>query len=1020
MKKYLLIIIGLLCIQQLFAQQRTITGTVTEGKEKIPGVTVLEKNQNNGTTSDGEGNFKITLKGNSQVLVVSSVGYLTKEVNVAGRSKLVIDLQPDAKGIEEVVVVGYGTQKKITNTGAISSIKGDDIRQTPTASIQNALIGRLPGFTSQQRSGRPGSDGASFLIRGLSTPNDGAPLIIVDDVEFTQPISELDPDQVESISLLKDAATTAIYGVRGANGVMVITTRRGKLGKPVVTLRSEAGFQTPTNQPHYLDAYQSALLVNEGYVNAGQQPLYNTRDLQLFQDGTDPYGHPNVNWTKTLIRPSASEFRENLNISGGVDKARYFISAGYLSQGGLLQNFDDPNSQVNTNYYYRRSNFRSNLDIQATKTLALKLDLSGAFNEINQPNIGGRNGRNNAFYEISDYNQLPPFAYPIYNPDGSYGANSATAINNNIVGRIALSGYNRDYYNDITGNLKAVQKLDMLTKGLSAMINFSYNGRYQYWRSLTRGTASGFPSFIYNPVTDTYAPKNNTSRIEKYSLVYGTNGGNSYKRLNYLASLNYDRTFGGNHVYGLALLNDQNAVTGTGDPAALRGLTGRLGYDYKRKYLIEFTAGYNGSNRFPEGSRYGFFPAVAAGWNISEEEFFKKHIHFVDLLKFRGSYGLTGSDKVYGNTYIYLQTYANGGSYSVGESNNSFTGITEGALGNIVSWEKEKVTNVGMDLTMFKGKVTATVEVFRRYRYDILQPRASVPSLIGVDLPPANLWRVQNRGFEVDLGYNNNIGNLNYSLRGNVSYARNKVLERDEPRQPYPWLSLTGQPMGTILGYTFLGYYTAADIADPKVAKPAAVGAANAGDLKYLDRNGDGLITTDDQTVLKYPNLPNTIIGFTPSFSYKGFSITATFQSALNFALRGIAESVVPFVNNFRDIHQNAWRPDNQENPSFPRIATNIGATTSHPANYVSDYWMRRGDYLRLKTMEIGYTLPAKFVNKFKFSGVRVYANGYNLATWALVDKNIYQIDPENNSGQDGSAFYPQTKIFNFGLQLTF
>lgn len=1007
------------CFKSIFAQQRIITGTVKEESGGLPGASVLVKGENNGVSTDGDGNFRIKLTGNSNVLVVKSIGYLSKEIDVSGKTNVVVTLALDSKGLEDVVVIGYGTQKKITNTGAISSIKGDDIRQTPTASIQNSLIGRLPGFVSQQRSGRPGADGATFLIRGLSTPNDASPLIIVDDVEFTQPLSELDPDQVETISLLKDASTTAIYGVRGANGVMLITTRRGKTGKPQVTLRSEFGFQTPTNQPHYLDAYDSAILLNQLNANDGDKPTYTERDLQLFKDGTDPYGHPNVNWQKTLTRNFTPEFRQNLNISGGVDKAKYFISAGYLSQGGLLQSFDDPNSGVNTNYNYNRYNFRSNLDVQATKTLSLKLDLSGAFNEINQPNIGGRDGKNNIFYEISDYSQLPPWAYPIYNPDGSYGGNADSRYRNNVVGRIALSGYNRDFFNDITANFRAEQKLDMITKGLAISGNFSYNGRYQFWRTLTRDNAAGFPSYIYNPVTDTYTPKNNTSRVAKYDLIYGTNGGNSYKRLNYLLSLNYDRTFGDHHVSALGLINQNSSTTGAGDPNALRGITGRASYDFKKKYIAEFSMGYNGSNRFPQGQRYGFFPAGSIAYNLTEEDFFK-NIKFVNSLKLRASYGLTGSDKVNGNTYIYNQTYNSGGSYSIGESNTTFTGITEGTLGRSVSWEKEKVTNIGLDLVMFKSKFNITVDFFNRDRYDILQPRQSVPDIIGVGLPPSNLFRVNNKGFEIDLGYNDNIGQVSYSLRGNLSYAKNTVLFADEPQLPYPWLSITGQPLGSVLGYTFIGYYTPDDITNPAIAKPVAASNTFAGDLKYLDRNGDGFITPDDRSVLPYPNLPRTIIGFTPSVSYKNFSLSATFQSALQFALRGIAEQVVPLVNNFRDVHQNSWRTDNQENPSFPRMSKNMGLSTSHPANYVSDYWMRRGDYLRLKTMEISYRLPTAFLNKLGVTSARVYANGYNLLTWSLKDANIYQLDPENNSGQDGSAFYPQTKVYNFGVQVTF
>lgn len=1021
MKKYLSILILLFsCCHYAFSQQKVVVGIIKEGKETLPGVSVQEKNQNNNVvSSDGEGRFKITLRGTSQVLVIKSVGYLTKEVNVAGKTEVTVSLESDVKGLDDVLIVGYGTQKKVTSTGSVSAIKGSDIRQTPVASVQNALIGRLPGFTSQQRSGRPGADGASFLIRGLSTPNNADPLIIVDDVEFTQPLSELDADQIENISLLKDAATTAVYGVRGANGVMLITTRRGKTGKTEVTFRSEFGLQQRTNTPQYLDSYETALLVNQGLKNDKKAPLYTDKDLQLFKDGSDPYGHPNVNWNELLLKRSSKEIRENLNISGGVDKAKYFISAGYLFQDGLLKSFDHPSSGVNTNYYYKRYNFRSNLDIQATKTLALKLDLSGAFNEVNQPNIGGRNGRNNVFYELSDYNQLPPFAYAPYNPDGSFGANSETKIQNNVIGRIALGGYNRDYYNDVTANLKAVQKLDQLTPGLSAMMNFSYNSRYQFWRSMTRNTGTGFPSFVYDPINNTYNPKNNTSRIEKYNLVYGVNSNESFKKLNFLASLNYDRTFGSHHIYGLALINQSSGVKGPQDPEVLRGFTGRAGYDYKQKYLLEVNMGYNGSNRFPEGRRYGLFPAVSAGWNVAEEQFFKDNVKFIDLLKLRGSYGLVGSDKVYNNQYIYLQTYGNGGSYSIGESHNAFTGISEGQLGNDnVSWEKEKTANIGVDMNLFKGKMTLTVDVFRRNRYDILQPRASVPLLIGVGLPPANLWRVRNQGFEADLGFNDTKGDWTYSIRGNISVAKNTVLFRDEPAQPYPWLSLTGQSMGKILGYKFIGFYSEADIADPKVAKPLNADLASPGDLKYLDRNGNGIIDPEDRGVLPYANLPTTIVGLTPSVSYKGFSLSATFQSAHQFALRGVAETVAPFVNNFREVHKGAWTQENQVNPTFPRITNQ--ASTSHPGNYVSDYWMIRGDYLRLKTMEIGYRLPQRFVSRLKLSNARIYANGYNLVTWSLVDKNIYNIDPENNSGQDGSQFYPQTKVFNFGVQITF
>jgi TonB-linked SusC/RagA family outer membrane protein len=1031
MKKYLFIIIAFLCTGVIAqAQQKLITGTINGTQGAIAGASVYEKELNtNGTVSDASGKFQLTLKGKSNTIVIGYIGYISQEIAIGNRTSVAVNLAVDAKGLEDVVVVGYGTQKKITNTGAVSSINGNDIRQTPTASIQNSLMGRVPGFISQQRSGKPGSDGAAFLIRGLSTPNGtGQPLIVVDDVEYTGPMNEIDPDQVETLSILKDAATTAIYGVKGANGVIVITTRRGKTGQAAITFRSEAGLQIPVLMPKYVSAYDAARLTNQaidGDIANGASPTrarFTDADIEAFKNGSDPYGHPNINWTKMLIRPYTIATRNNLNIQGGADRLKYFISAGHLWQNGLLKGFDDPNSGVNTNYYYKRYNFRSNIDYKATKSLDLRLDLSGAFAETNEPNIGGRDNRNNIFFELSDFNQLPPFAYAPYNPNGSYGANpSNTNYRNNVIGRIALGGYNRSFDNDMTANLRATQRLDFITKGLSVWANLSYNSRFRFWRSLTRPGQS-FPSYGYNNVTGAYTPLNaNVYRIEKYQLGYYADGPNSYKRLNYQAAINYDRTFSKHHLSALVLANPYKYIYGTGTPTNFLGLTSRIGYDFERRYLLEVSAGYNGSDRFPKGKRYGLFPAVSVGWNLGEENFFKNNITFIELFKFRASYGLTGSDDVGGNQYIYIQNYIRNNStnnnYSIGETPRAVTGITEGTLGNNVTWEKQREWNIGVDITALKGKLTITADVFNKHRYDILQARGTVSNIIGVGLPPANLWIVDNKGFELAVGYKNSIKKFNYFVNANITGTKNSAVNRDEATPAYPWLALTNKPLGTILGYTTLGFYTKEDIADPKVAKPSS-GTTGAGDLKYLDRNRNGVIDADDRTTLEYPNLPNTILGFTTGFTYRGFSLTATLQSALNFGLRGVSETANPFQNNFREIHLGAWRPDNAENPTFPRITTI--PSTSHPLNYPSDYWFIRGDYLRLKTAEIGYALPANWVKKIRFKNARIYANGYNLFTIALVDKNIYDIDPENTSGTDGVNFYPQQKVINFGLQFTF
>jgi TonB-linked SusC/RagA family outer membrane protein len=1030
MKQILFLIVSFLCAGLLMAQQKVVvvTGIVNANGAPVLGASVREKGlETNGVVSDAEGRFKITIKGKGKSLLVEYIGFLAQEVPI-GSSAVTVNLALDSKGLEDVMVVGYGTRKKITNVGAISSIGGNEIRQTPSASLQNTLMGRVPGFVSQQRSGKPGSDGALFLIRGLNTPNGtGQPLIIVDDIEYKGPMNEIDPDQVETLSILKDASVTAIYGVKGANGVVLITTRRGKSGQAIVTVRSELGLQVPVFLPKYVSSYDAARLTNQAIKQdkanmslGGGAPTrveFTDADLQAFKDGSDPYGHPDINWTKTLIKPVTMETRNNLNVQGGSDRLKYFISAGYLWQNGLLKSFDDPNSGVNTNYYYRRYNFRSNLDFKASKTLDLRLDLTGAFAETNGPNIGGRDGKNNVFFELSDFGQLPPFAYAPYNPDGSYGGSSLSTVRNNVIGRIALGGYNRSYDNDMTANLRATQKLDFVTPGLSAWANLSYNGRFRFWRSLTRPNQV-FPSYIYNSQTNVYTPKDATVFLpEKYSLGYYADGPASFKKPSYQVAISYDRTFASHHVYALALANQYTELKGVDVPINNRGLTGRIGYDFRKKYLFEASVGYNGSDRFPAGKRYGTFPSVSAGWNIAEEEFFKNNISVINQFKLRGSFGYTGSDDVGGNQYIYLQSYNRStSSYSIGEVNRTVNFITEGTLGNEVTWERQREWNVGIDLSAFNGKLTITADVFNKYRYNILQPRGTVSSIIGVGLPPANIWIVDNRGFEVSATYKGG-KKLNYSLNANISVATNKALNRDEAKPAQPWLALTGKPLGTILGYTYLGLYTAADIADPKVAKPGS-GFTGAGDLKYLDRNNNGVIDNDDRTTLEYPNLPNTILGFTGGLNYKGFSLTTTFQSALNFGLRGVSETANPFQNNFREIHLNAWTPENTENPSFPRITTI--PSSSHPLNFPSDYWFIRGDYLRLKTAEVGYTLPNKWINKIGLKTARVYANAYNIFTVYLVDRNIYDLDPENASGTDGTDFYPQQKIYNFGVQFSF
>lgn len=1035
--------------------QKVIKGVVNEDGGPLPGASIVEKGlTNNGTVTDGAGNFQLTLKGASNVIIVKSIGYLTQEVNVSGKSAVTIKLLADAKGLDEVVVVGYGQQKKITSTGAISSISATEIKQNPSASIQNTLAGRLPGFTAQQRSGQPGADGSAFFIRGVSTyAGSSKPLIIVDDVEYDyDKVAQIDPNEVESVTILKDASTTAVYGIRGANGVLIITTKRGVPGKPRVNFKSETGYQMDVNRPEFLDSYQALSLRNEVIKGNALDVDPNStsylmdkswtkeEDLAIYKDGSDPYGHPSIDWWSTVFKRGSLITRQNLDFQGGTESVKYFVSAGYLWQNGSLRNFNEED-EVNSNYYYKRYNFRSNLDIQATKTLALRLDLTGRFGERNEP---FRSQQGNGYYangngivgEIYSGNYLPPWAFPIKNPNGSYPYNPTLANENkSLIGRLAESGYQRVFDNDLNIVASAKQGLNFITKGLSAKVLLSYSSAQAYEVSAGR---TDLPYFYYDAKTGIYY--NSSANIFRKPLyVLEAENTPIYRTLNSQSSINYDRGFGKHHVYGLVLYNDNRAITkdtvkdkkqGPGIPTVVFGTTLRGGYDYQNKYLIEFNAAYNGTDRFVGKKTKGWFPAGSIGWNISEEKFFSERIKFVDLLKFRASYGLVGSDDING-AQKYEQFYFRNGTassnnpsaansgYSFGTTPTTYPGIYEGSLGNLdVTWEKEDKLDIGFDLNMFKGKLKITADYFNNNRYDILTTRQSVPYTLGVGLPPINLGKVNNRGFDGEIGYEQRIKEFTMGLRITYTYAKNKIIFQDEAQPAFPWLAKTGNPIGQYFGWTWIGFYTEADIADNTVAKPST--KVNAGDLKYADLNGDGILDTSDQGPIGQPNLPNTTWGANFNFGYKNFYLNLFFQGSYGYSTRFHSETITPGGSNYQPIHLRRWTPETAETAIFPRIGG--GSVTNYPnagANF-STFWTRDNYYARLKTAEISYNLPNTFAKKLRVSGIRVYANGNNLITWTNVT-DLYQVDPENgNSTTTVISVYPTQRIYNFGLNVTF
>ncbi len=1049
-------IIYLLLLPMAYGQgtNKQVQGVVSDDDGTVPGITISEKGMpGNGTATDVMGKFKIILKGNTGILVLGGVGYQPMEVNVAGKTNLTIKIKAQTKNLSEVVVVGYGTQIRQALTTPVSSVSGTELRDNPSVSLQNTLSGKVSGFFSQQRLGQPGQDGAAFFIRGVSSfTSDNQPLIIVDDIEVSyDQFSRLDANEVETISILKDASATAIYGIKGANGVLLVTTRRGKIGPPNITVRSEFSFVAPTVMPNYLDAYNTALLYNQAQINdnnnlptpaANFQPKYTPADLALFQNGQDPYGHPNIDWKNEIFKKFSTQQRENLDASGGTEKVKYFVSLGFANQNGITKDYST-NQGIDGNYYYHRYNYRSNIDMKVTNTLNLKIDLFGNIGETNSPYVNSgttsiNGGKNDAFYDYSSYLSLAPYAYPIKNPDGSWGY-SLNQVNNgynanNIIERLSLGGYTRRFENNTNFVSAATQDLGFITKGLSAKGTVSYASTYIYGRSETRGN---YPSFIYDPVANTYTPRDaNIYRIDKFGLGYTP--GSTVRQLGLQAFLNYERTFSDNHITALVLFNRTsltkyidaggNSGTPTGNnpdqtynfiPNNSQGITTSLKYDYKQKYLLTVSGAYNGSDRFSSDKRYGLFPAVSAGWNIAEEPFFKNNIKFIDQLKLRGSYGLVGSDRI-GNqfTYAYLQQYTlNNGiqQASFGTSHNASQGVQEGTLPNSnVTWEKQRELDLGVDFSLFNGKVFGLVDYFDNNRYDILTTRGTISPIFGQNLPPVNLGKTNNHGLEIELNYHNKINkDLSYSLRGTFSYAHNKIIFQDEPAVPYDYQAATGHSIGAGNMFIWTGRYFK-DQAD--IANTPHLNGVHPGDLVFADVNGDGVIDANDKGFFGSPNLPEKNYGLQFSARYKGFAISALFQAATNFSVSAFSEAIRPFTSNLMAIHQQAWTPDLGDNARYQALT--LGSSVSDAGTNSSTYYNISGNYIRLKTADISYSLPKQWIQRIGVKDAKIYLNGYNLLTWSKAF-NLYALDPEVNPGTD-RINYPPSKTYNLGVSVTF
>jgi len=1011
------------------AKEKLVVGTVSDDMGPVIGATVFVKGTQNGVITDMDGKFKLKLRKGDRI-VVSFIGYKDKEIVYNGEPELKVSLSEDITSLQEVQVIAYGTTKKVTITGAISSVNADEILKTPAGSITNALTGKVTGLSSVQSSGQPGADDATLYVRGVGSLSEGlsSPLILVDGVERS--FGQLDPNEVEDITVLKDASATAVFGVRGANGVILVTTRRGKEGKTKMSFSTSFGLQMPTRIPEFANSYEYASVYNQAQLASGikeEDLAFGPDVLEGFKTRSNPLAYPDVDWTDLLIKKSALQTQHNFTISGGAKAVRFFASLGVFTQDGLFKTYE---TDYDSNYKYNRYNYRINLDIDVTKTTTMRVNLGGRLNDTRTPNYNNGSSTN-LIYLFREMYEAPPFA-GVGVVDGKRIKTDPTIIPSSM-GSLADplqnfygKGYANSLGNTLNFDLVLEQKLDFLTKGLKLALKGSYNSGVT--QKKTRSSANGD---LYEALINESGGVDLKKTHERSALNY--NVGYSKSRDWYVeAALNYKRDFGVHHVSALAMYNQSMKYYPKGNwpgiPRSYIGFVGRVTYDYHTRYMADFSVGYNGSENFAPGNRFGLFPAGSLGWIISEENFMQPLKPYLSYMKVRASLGIVGNDLTSDNSrFLYLPDVydANGDNdgYNFGINNSQNVIIaSESKKGNPdVTWETSTKQNYGLDLYFFDDRLKTTLDYFIEHRKDILTSRQVLPGYLAVTLPTANIGKVNNKGYEASVKWEDSFGDFRYNIGVNLSYAKNTIVFMGEIPQPYDYMEKTGKPVGQSFGYKSDGYFTEEEAAAYAAEKGNTMPdygtgfVPNAGDVKYKDLNNDNVIDYRDESAIGYPVYPLLTGGVNFGFSYKGFDLSMTWSGATKTSrmLQQIYREPFGEQNNkslLKYLVDNAWTPGKGNSAKAPRISFQ-----NKKHNYqASDLWLRDASYLRLKNLEVGYTLPSNWVKKMNISQLRVYLSGYNLLTFDSLDV----LDPEMTNTLNPS--YPLIKVVNLGLKLSF
>lgn len=1015
--------------QTVQQQKTTITGTVVDSNgEPIIGANVVAVGSTTGTITDIDGIYKINVRPGTKVQI-SFIGFETKTVAIKNDMRII--LVEDATTLNEVEVVAYGVQKKVTMTGAISSIKGEELMKTPIGSVGNLLGGQLTGVTTVQYSGEPGSDAADIFVRGKATWAGTAPLIQVDGVERS--MNDIDPSEIESITILKDASATAVFGVQGANGVILITTKRGKEGKAKISFSTSASVLMPTSMVEQASSYDYAMFHNAMNRNDGTEEQFGAKTIQKFKDHSDPIRFPDTQWADYIMKDATLQTQHNLNISGGTDRVRYFISAGAYTQGGLFNEFDLP---YKISYQYRRFNYRSNLDIDVTKSTTLSINLSGNASNADKPYSGqGSTGL------IKNMYYATPFSSPGI-VDGKL-ITTATDYNDGVqlpfVGSSGMTYYGAGFmqtsYNKMNADLILNQKLDFLTKGLSFKLKGSYNSSFTVYKQGEANKAT------YTPILQSDGSlayrKSGENTDASYKLKDSGKARNWYME----AALNYSRTFGGHSIGALLLYNQAKKYyppTYSDIPRGTVGLVGRITYDWQNRYMAEFNIGYNGSENFAPDRRYGTFPAGSFGWVMSEEKFFRPLKSIVSFFKLRASFGLVGNENIGGARFMYMpDPYTvnngsafnrdNGYGYGFGiNSSSTSKGAYEGSRNNpAVTWEKAFKQNYGMDVNFFDDRLKASAEYYREHRKDILLNDGTLPILLGFTSPYSNMGEVKNWGWELSLKWNDKINdNFRYWASVNLSYNQNEIIEKKESPYNNSYQYEKGHRIGAEPKYAFWRFY---DENTPALYEqtfnrpfPEHTVALQNGDAVYIDLDGNRKIDSNDTSRdYGYTNDPEYMAGINIGFAWKNLEVSTQWTAAWNVSRMLSDVFRQPFYSStsadqggllaYHVAH--TWTPENPSQDSeYPR-ATWASATNNYAT---STLYEKDSKYLRLKTLQVAYNFQFPLMKRLKLSTCQLAFSGYNLWT---ITPYIWG-DPETRASNAPS--YPLSKTYSLSLKLGF